>query len=182
MPRWRDTATGDGVGYVRNGRSVLLVALDLLLIGASIVLIAGASLEGFWWKRVAAADGDVGSTVPIPPRERPTPRISNGTALETATPLGVFIDLTLADLGLRILPEAGPLAGQQVVFPFPFGPESGITWQAAPEPGGGGVLLVLRGQAPRLGLVVQHELDGIHLPDRGFSTTGSRSHGAPLSS
>jgi hypothetical protein len=132
--------------YVRKVTLVSLVALDLFLVTASMAMIAlhpGEGLpEGVWWKSVAAADGGGGSTVPIPPPERPTPRTPNGTAAETPTPSGVLIDLTLADIGLRILPEPNPLAEQQVAFLFPPPPESGIDWRATPPPGEGGVLTI----------------------------------------
>ena len=60
-------------------------ALALILIGASVVLILGASLEAFRLPQAYAAEGG-GSTVPIPPPDSPTPRTSDSDPSETSTP------------------------------------------------------------------------------------------------
>lgn len=144
-PQW-DAATGSGRKGVRYRRRPLWATLGLLFVGASVVLVAGvptlSGLEESWWGRAAAADGDGGSTIPIPPPLRPTPRTSNGTPSETPTSLGVLIDLTLANLGLRVLPEAAPPVGQQVVFPFPLESKSSMDWQAHLSPWESGVLTI----------------------------------------
>ncbi|MBI4282449.1 MAG: hypothetical protein HY672_03055 [Chloroflexi bacterium] len=132
-------------------RRPLWTALGLLLMGASVVLVAGTSAEGFWWGQAAAADGDGGSTIPIPPPLRPTPRTSTVTPSETSAPLGVFLDVTLANLGLHVLSEATPSVGPRVVLPFPLESGSGMDWQAAEPPNDGGVLTVSLSSGPVAG-------------------------------
>ena len=60
-------------------------ALAVILIAASVSLIIGASVEGLWLDQVAAADDGGGSTVPIPPPDRPTPGDTDDSPLETTT-------------------------------------------------------------------------------------------------
>ncbi|MBF8267711.1 MAG: hypothetical protein HW388_1219 [Dehalococcoidia bacterium] len=134
-----------------------VLALGLLLTAASIALIMRATPEGLWGSSVAADDGEIGSTVPIPPPKRPTPQPPTPTPLETAVPTSSLVSLDLTNLslspgtrvqtttgdlipltnkGIRI--EADPAGAQRVVFPFALtpgqevlafhDPESGIVW------------------------------------------------------
>lgn len=60
--------------------------LVMLLVGASFVLIVGHSFEGEWLLQAEAADdGNGGSTVPIPPPDRPDPQATNRNPQETPT-------------------------------------------------------------------------------------------------
>ena len=76
------------MAYESNGQRICQrgFALALAIITTFAVLTAAASLDGLWLNRVAAADGGGGSTVPIPPPNRPTPRSTESKPSETSIP------------------------------------------------------------------------------------------------
>jgi hypothetical protein len=153
-----------------NGNRGALV-LDMLLISACIALIGAAQLGIFSWSSVAAADGEGGSTIPIPPPKRPTPSTPTQTPPATAVTHGGLVRLVLTNLSLSpttivqttagsLIPltgagvrvEDGPDGSQRVVFPFVLepgqeigsfhDPESGLAWLTASTSAEDGVLYI----------------------------------------
>ena len=68
----------------------------MLFIGVSIVLMMGASLDGLRLREASAADDGGGSTIPIPPPERPTPSITDVVPSATPTSPGGTVVPTVA--------------------------------------------------------------------------------------
>ena len=160
----------DGARRSRKEQSPSKVlALDLLLISVCIALIATAQPDVFSKSIVAHADDEGGSTIPIPPPDRPTPEHPTQTPPETAVPITnqVRLDLTNLSLspttsvqtmegalirvsgsGIRI--EADSSGAQRAIFPFALttgqavtsfhDTDSGLVWLAASSRAEGGAL------------------------------------------
>lgn len=161
-------ATGKRAARIRLAFVVVLVMLFII---TSLGLAVRAPAQDVPWGSVPAAAGDGGSTVPIPPPERPTPQGATATPSEAAAPTGRVVDMRLDSIGLgsdlmvrtadgirvsltgsNVLLEGDVAGAQRIIFPFalPPGqgvmafqdPESGIGWLPGSKEGEGGTLTI----------------------------------------
>ena len=147
------------------------LGLDMLFAVVCAALIPIVLFGVFQWSSAAAADGEGGSTIPIPPPKRPTPSVPTQTPLATLVPNGTHVGLSLTDpslspativqttsgsliplTGANLRVEGRPNGAQQVVFPFVLepgqeiasihDPESGTDWTPSPTEAGSGTLTI----------------------------------------